>query len=466
MKRAIVWFRNDLRLHDNEAISDALLAADEVLYIYVFDTRLTQGRTKFGFRKLGAHRATFIIDAIIDLRKKLRAKGADLIVRSGIPEEIVSNLAREAKASWVHCNRERTDEEVKVQDAMESLLWTIGVELRYNRGKMLYHTADLPFPITQSPDVFTAFRKEVEKIVPVRKPVPTAENFKKDTLDLEPGVIPTLNDLNIDHQPESIYPGGETAALQRLDYYIKETGLVSQYKETRNGLLGKDYSSKFSAYLSKGCLSPKLVFWQLKEYEEANGENESTYSLFFELLWRDFFRLIGKKYGNAIFQKSGIVDRSKGHGSEEISRFNIWKEGRTGFPIVDACMRELNATGFMSNRGRQISASFLINEMKMNWIIGAEYFESKLIDYDPCSNYCNWAYIAGVGTDPRGGRHFNIKYQSQKHDPHGEFIKHWIPILKDIPADKLHDMQDYKNTSDESGPIIIGKDYPAACVQI
>jgi len=143
-----------------------------------------------------------------------------------------------------------------------------------------------------------------------------------------------------------------------------------------------------------------------------------------------------------------------------MSLFNIWKEARTGFPIIDANMRELNQTGFMSNRGRQIVASFLIYEMKMNWLIGAEYFESMLVDYDPCSNYGNWQYIAGVGVDPRQGRHFNIVFQAQKHDPEAKYIKHWIPELKDCPAQMLINPNKYTADQFFEKGITLGKDYP------
>jgi len=469
MKRAIVWFRNDLRLHDNEAIADGLLAADELIFVYIFDDRLFKAKTKFGLPKIERHRANFIIEALQDLRTSLAERGAKLIVRSGITEEIIYELAREVKASWVLCNRERTAEEVSVQDQLEALLWSIGVEIRYNRGKMLYHTADLPFPITQSPDNFTSYRKEVEKIVKVRKPIEIKNQFTELTVDLDEGNMPTLKDLNLKEIPKDEYfrlKGGETSAMAQLQYYFFDSKLVSNYKQTRNQLLGRDYSSKFSSYLSKGCLSPKYAYWKLKEYEELHGSNESTYWLFFEMLWRDFFRLIGKKYGNAIFQHKGITRNEEISADIDQSRFNIWKEARTGVPIVDACMMELNNTGFMSNRGRQITASFLINELNLNWLLGAEYFESMLIDYDPCSNYGNWAYIAGVGTDPRGGRHFNIKYQSQKHDPNGEYIKYWIPALKDIPADKLYDLENFQNTADNQSNFILGKDYPAPCVNL
>ena len=169
-RRAIVWFRQDLRLHDNEAISTALRMAEEVIPIYVFDERVFMDKTRFGFPKTGKFRAKFILESVADLRQNLQNLGSNLLVRIGKPECIVADLARELKASWVLCNRERTQEEVFVQDALEQKLWSTGIELLYVRGKMLYHTQDLPVPVHHTPDIFTQFRKDNEHITTVRAP--------------------------------------------------------------------------------------------------------------------------------------------------------------------------------------------------------------------------------------------------------------------------------------------------------
>ncbi len=463
-RRAIVWFRNDLRLHDNEAMVEAIHVAHEVIFVFVLDDRLFKGKTSFGLPKLGKFRRRFILESLEDLRSSLKAKNSNLIVRQGITEEIIPELCREHKVSWVHCNRERTQEEVLIQDTLESNLWTIGVEMRYSRGKMLYHTADLPFPITQSPTTFTAYRKEVEKFVPVRKPFDTPNKITSVSEEIEEGIIPSLKDYGIDNLTTSkgLYlKGGESEALAQMRYYFEETKLVKTYKKTRNQSLGRDYSSKFSAYLSKGCLSPKLVYHELKKFEKEHGSNESTYWLVFELLWRDFFRLMAKRFGNKIFLFSGLNSKTPSQDKEDQSLFNIWKEARTGVPYIDANLTELNETGFMSNRGRQNVASFLIYDMGMNWLMGAEYFESLLIDYDPCSNYGNWAYIAGVGTDPKQGRHFSTTFQSQRYDADATFIKYWLPQLDSIKPSLLHHPSMSNQQKFQDYGITLGKEYPA-----
>lgn len=469
MRRAIIWFRNDLRLHDNESLVDALAHAEEVIPIYVIDERSFGGTTSFGFPKTGAFRAKFILESIVNLRKNLQSIGSDLYVAFGKPEEIIAQCARTWKTSWVYCNRERTAEEVFVQDQLESNLWVIGQEIRYNRGKMLYYTADLPFPVTHCPDSFTSFRKETEQLVKVRTPfeTPIKGAFKPISFDVDWGSIPSMQDLGYDDFKVAQgleFTGGEDEALKQLDYYLWQSKLIAQYKETRNGLLGRDYSSKFSAWLSTGCLSPKKVYHEVKKFEAEHGGNESSYHLIFELLWRDFFRLMGKKHGNAIFRQTGIQN-SNLSGTEDRGLFDLWAKGETGIPFIDANMKELNETGFMSNRGRQNVASFLVKDLKLNWVMGAEYFESLLIDYDPCSNYGNWNYISGVGNDPRTDRYFNIVSQAKRYDAKAEFVKYWLPQLNQIPADKIHHLDALTKEEQSQYNCIIGEQYPQACIE-
>lgn len=441
--RAIVWFRQDLRLHDNEALTTALRMAEEVIPVYVFDERTFQGVTRFGFPKTGKFRTRFIIEAVADLRENLRRLGSDLVIRVGKPECIIADLAKDLKCSWVLCNRERTQEEVAVQDYLEKKLWSVGVELLYTRGKMLYHTQDLPMPVHHTPDTFTQFRKENEHITPVRTPFPTPQSLPALPNNLDAAEIPALAVFGWDdfaHDERSVLPfkGGETEGLRRLHYYLWESNLIKTYKETRNGLVGPDYSSKFSPWLSQGCLSPKLVYHEIKKYEQEHGSNESTYWMFFELLWRDYFRLLGKKYTNRIFLKSGPQNKPLKYLRNNTELFTLWSEGRTGVPFIDAAMNEINATGFMSNRSRQNVASFLVKDLKVNWQMGAEYFESLLIDYDPCSNWGNWNYVAGIGSDPREDRYFNILTQAKNYDPKGDYVRLWCPELAQVPVEKIH----------------------------
>jgi len=468
-KRVIVWFRNDLRLHDNEALTDALQAAEEVVPVYIFDTRLFQHHTPSGFPKTGKFRAQFILESVADLRQQLRALGNDLYIRVGLPEEELFDLARQLKSSWVFCNRERTREEVAVQDALEQKLWSVGQEIIYSRGKMLYYTQDLPFPVTHSPDSFTSFRKEVERYVAIREPLPRPEAIPPSSIPLEMGAIPKLEDFG--HQPFEIDPrtaiqfvGGETEGLRQLEYYFEGTQLIKEFKETRDYLIGRDYSTKFSAWLSQGCLSPKKIYQAIRNFESRFGKNEGTAALFNSLLWRDYFRLMAKKHGERIFERGGISGEADRNWKDDPQLFKLWQEGRTGVPFIDANMREIAATGYMSNRGRQNTASFLVKDLKVNWQLGAEYFESLLVDYDPASNYGNWNFLAGVGLDKREERHYNILSQAHRYDPNGDYVKLWLPELAGLPADKVHRPDTLSETEQSILHLRLGADYPKAMI--
>ena len=446
VKRAIVWFKTDLRLHDNEALNEALKIADEIYPVYVFDERIFNAISENGFRKTGAFRAQFIIESVLDLKTSLKDKGIDLIIRIGKPELEITEIARQIKSSWVFGLMERLPEEAAVQNSLEKNLWAIGQELRLFRGKMLYYTQDLPFPVTHTPDTFTAFRKEVEKITPIREPLQSPSGFKSWTTEIEKGEVPTLSvfDLQLpetDSRAALEFKGGETEALKRLQYYLWDSRLVSTYEESRNGLIGGDFSTKLSPWLAQGCISPKLIFAELQKYEKAHGANKSTYWLYFELLWRDYFRLVGKKFGKKIFTKGGLFDRKPKSILHDASKFRSWAEGTTGQPFIDANMTELKLTGFMSNRGRQNVASYLVNDLKINWQIGAEYFESQLIDYDPTSNWVNWLYVAGLGNDPREDRYFNPQTQSRRYDAQAEYMKLWLPHLRQMTAEEIHELK-------------------------
>ncbi|MBB4079238.1 deoxyribodipyrimidine photo-lyase [Lewinella aquimaris] len=471
-RAAIVWFRRDLRLHDNEALTDAMKHGDEVLPVYIIDPRDWQGTLPLtGLSKIGPHRARFILESMANLRQNLRARGSDLIVRVGHPEDILPELSKQCQGSWVFCNRERTSEELRVQNAVEQNLWAIGREVYYSRGKLLYYTSDLPFPITQTPDGFTQFRKETERLTPVRDPLPTPGTIPMVRgAGIEAGEIPELADLGImpppsDERAAITWHGGEDAGFDRLAYYLFDSHAIATYKETRNGLIGSDFSTKFSAWLAQGCLSPKRIYAEIRAYEAKNGANESTYWVIYELLWRDFFRLMGKKHGDRIFHKHGFSENTDHpEWKKDTALLQRWIDGQTGTPFIDANMREIARTGFMSNRGRQNVASYLVKDLNIDWRMGAEYFEHILIDYDVTSNWCNWNYVAGVGTDPRENRYFNILSQAERYDPEGAYVKLWCPELEGLPPESVHQPDTLGDAEQSDFGLRIGVNYPKALV--
>ncbi|MBF2073645.1 MAG: DASH family cryptochrome [Synechococcales cyanobacterium C42_A2020_086] len=467
--RILIWYRTDLRIHDHEPLHQALKQQAIVVPVYCLDPRQF-GQTSFGFAKTGAFRAQFLLESLADLRRSLRELGSDLIVRSGKPEQIIPNLVQQWQISAVHYHQEVTAEEQRVEQALKKALAAQTIPLKQFWGHTLYHPDDLPFDQRSIPELFTAFRKQVEKQASVNPTLPGPRRLQALPEGIDVGEIPSVSDLGLEPvppDPRAVLPfqGGESAGLARLKHYIWEQDHLRRYKETRNGMLGANYSSKFSPWLALGCLSPRYIYEQVLQYEEERVRNDSTYWLIFELLWRDYFRFICQKHGNKVFHPSGLqgIDIPW---KQDWQRFDLWREGQTGYPLVDANMRELAATGFISNRGRQNVASFLTKNLGIDWRMGAEWFESLLIDYDVCSNWGNWNYTAGVGNDARGFRFFNITKQAKDYDPQGKYVKHWLPELANVPISKIHEPWRLTAEEQKRHQVRLGVDYPHPVVDL
>ncbi|MEC9313237.1 MAG: DASH family cryptochrome, partial [Pseudomonadota bacterium] len=282
----------------------------------------------------------------------------------------------------------------------------------------LFRPEQLPFKLQNLPTSFSQFRKQVEEI------------------DIDPPLVmpkslpPAIESLNAESEAVLVKPrttaafeGGEGAALAHLEDYFSGTD-PAHYKEWRNELDGWHHSTKFSAWLANGSLSVRRLVQRLKRYEKQQTANESTYWIYFELLWREYFQWVALKLRHKLFSAGGVSSRQV-RCCFYPERYQKWCHGNTPYPLVNALMKQLNETGYMSNRGRQIVASCFVNELQLDWRFGAAYFEQQLIDYDVAANWGNWQYIAGVGMDPRGGRHFNIEKQSRQYDPDGRFIRKW-----------------------------------------
>ena len=428
MKTAIVWFKTDLRITDNETLVEAILKNDQVIPVYCFDESHFTITTN-GFQKTGAFRAQFIIESLIDLDNSLRELGSSLLVVKGKPEIELPKIVEKYNAKRVYAKREVAYEEKQTEALVQTELWKLQCELLTFSTSTLYHAEDLPFSIKDIPDVFTNFRKKTEKEAVVRKVFEKPAGINSpEIIDLR---IPTLSELGlnntkIDNRAAILFKGGEREATNRLNHYFFDSHAIATYKETRNGMVGADYSSKLSAWLALGCISPKYIYQELKKYETLHTANESTYWLVFELLWRDYFRFMMKKYQTKFFQKKGIQQKDVVMNANK-AQLDNWINGTTGIDFVDANMIELKLTGFMSNRGRQNVASYLCNDLNLDWRLGASYFEQQLIDYDVCSNWGNWSYLAGVGNDPRGNRYFNIEKQSNDYDKTKVFRNLWLP---------------------------------------
>ena len=406
---------------DNEALTLAMQQHDRVLPVFVYHDGMFL-QTEHGFSKQATARLKFLNQSLYNLRSNLKELGSNLLLLRGDAEEQISRLVSKHGILHLYLEEEYSQEELMLQDRLAAALPKVKITAVW--GKTLYHKDDLPVPPEQTPITSKAFRisttrhtKPREQFpVPEVKPTPNCDTWG----DYMSPAEAKLDDAYLD--PEPYVTGGEDAALERLHYYLWESELLTNYKWTRNRSLGMDYSSKFSPYMALGCISPRTIYDEVKKYETTIKRNRSTWWIMFEVMWRDFFTFKGMRVGIAMFL-------TRGYGKKQLDWtnnqewFKRWCAGTTGIPFVDAHMRQLNATGYMSNRGRVNCSSYLIHDLKMDWTWGAAYFESRLIDYDVSSNWMNWhnqAYETWY-TNPM---HQSLKYKG------ADYIRTWIPELE------------------------------------
>nr|WP_315422181.1 DASH family cryptochrome [uncultured Pedobacter sp.] len=420
-KKILVWFRNDLRLHDNEMLVEAIAKSDSILPVYILDRR-SFGETKYGTLKTGNIRAQFILESVLGLRNALKQIGGNLLIAEGNPEDIIPQLVQEYEITEVYHHREVAREETHVSTLVENALWKLRVNLKHFIGHTLYNKEDLPFPIKDIPDAFNQFKKKIERDS-IIKPCFAAPDRINVAEVIDWGTLSSLADLNLipqqkDQRSDFEFVGGEAEGLAHLQKVIVA---MQQAATTKNLIL----ASKLSAWLAMGSLSPRKVYWEIKKMEGIPNTKAMFNHILLGLLWRDYFRFMFKKYGNTFFSPDGFGSQGLIDIANEQDNFSKWKNAQTGFAVVDAVMTELNQTGFISNIARQTAALYLINNLEVSWVFGAAYFEEKLIDYNPASNWGNWANIAGVGNDQKSKSVFDLDKNIKNLDPKGNYSLTW-----------------------------------------
>lgn len=438
--RQLLWFKQDLRLDDHPAVQ-AAMDADRLLPLYVLDPDLLQSGP-LGSRRLGVHRARFLLESLAALDGELRQRGSALMLLKGKAEQVIPRLVEQFSLHEVLTLEEIAPEERSQLSAVRDALGAVA--LRELGGNQLLRRDELPCTVEELPQVYSQFRDLVEQRLPVfqPRPAPTRLPALPESAETYCQPLPSLSQLGLGEPlsvPNSAFPfsGGEPAAQARLRDYLWLSQGVRQYKDTRNGLIGTEYSSKFSPWLANGSLSARRVVAELRRHESQYGRNDSTRSLWLEMLWRDFFRWTLVRHGSALFQAAGLKATERAPQQLD-QRFEQWCQGRTGMPLVDANMRELISTGYMSNRGRQVVASYLVNDLQQDWRHGAAWFEEHLLDYDPASNWGNWAYLAGIASDPRHQPMFNALRQARQYDPDAAYVSLWLPELRGVPQAFRH----------------------------
>jgi len=412
-RKILVWFRNDLRLHDNEMLVEAIAKSDAILPVYFFDPRYFES-TRFNTTKTGGLTAQFLIESVLALRTAFQKMGGDILLIHGKPEDHIKELVEQFDIAEVYHHREVGPEETKISGHVEDLLWTLKINLRHFIGHTLYNKEDLPFPIKDIPDVFVQFKKKTERDSIVKSCFLSPESISFVENE-DWGTAPSLSDLGLsldDTQVSGKYAvGGEDAGLKHLELLLASGSEIYLKANTKTTVDKPGFSSRLSAWLAFGCLSPRKVYWEVKRAESEFGSNPNFNQILLGLLWRDYFRFMFKKHGIAFFQEddleSAIVEAT-----EVVNpALEKWKVGLTGNSIVDRYMHDLNSTGFIPHAGRLLVGTYLVHVLKVHWVCGAAYFEEKMIDYAAASNWGNWASIAGVGKDSKSKNGFDLNKQ-------------------------------------------------------
>ncbi|TBR37516.1 DASH family cryptochrome [Marinomonas agarivorans] len=441
MTIGLVWFGNDLRCADQKMLWRATQEVDQLICLFC-DAPEFKRPTQYATQGMSDKRRTFLSQGLDNLSQKLSALGQTLYVSELDPLNSLSLMLDALPISHVFLNHHGGwNEQSTLHQLAERFT---DVQFHIEHGQTLFEPWQFPFFIEDLPNTFSKFRRAVETLeiadpLPNVKILPARVDF--DLLQVRFARISPWQVRSRSNNKSCInspFIGGEVSAQQQLTDYFT-TDLPSYYKEVRNALSGWENSTKFSVWLAQGSVSARQILAALRQYEAERGANESTYWIFFELLWREYFHWYAACHGKALFLPHGLTSSHDTSSNAPLSkrantvpprsyypeRFRKWCQGNTPYPIVNACMKQLNQTGFMSNRGRQLVASCLIYELGIDWRYGAAYFEQQLLDYDVGSNWGNWQYIAGVGADPRGGRRFNLDKQTEQYDPDGEFIQTW-----------------------------------------
>lgn len=375
-KVVLVWFRNDLRTHDNEVLLNAVQKSDFIIPVYIFDPRYYE-TNEYNFLNTGRIRQDFILNSVFSLKQKLQSLGGDLLTYEGYPEEIIPHLAQKYDVDEVYHHREVAKRETSISEAVEAGLWNIKINLKHFIGHTLYHKEDLPFPIRDIPNDFNTFKKKISKECSVRESLTEITSIT---------VPPHLEKTNLPNG----YISSEELTGEEVAFSTLETIISNATSET-------DLYPYISQFLTIGSLSPVYTYHLLNRFLNKTNK-KAINSLLENLLRRDYFRFMLKKYPNCFF-----INHSKNYSIKE-DLIEKWTTGTTDNNVVNKVMYKLNHSGFLNEQERTYTATYFIYELKQNWLIGASYFEQQLIDYAPATTYGYWAHYADQGTSIKNNK--------------------------------------------------------------
>ena len=411
----IVLFKiSDLRIRDHEPLYTANKTNNNIIHIFIWDYRWDD-KTSNDILIMGKYKKKFLKESLQNLFDNLNKMNIHLNIYYGNPDIIITDLIDKYKIQNIYTYQDINNTTSKIH---------------YFWNNTMYHISDLPFTIENLPDSFTEFKKQIK--IRARKEFFTQSNNKSIKLDESI----KINDIDIP-ETELFIKGGEDYGWKYLKTLFRPNN-ISNYKQDRNNLIS---TCDLSPWLDFGCLSAKSIFYQLKMYEKNKQKNESTYLFWSDMLLRDYYKFKSIKLKNKLFEKNGDSNKTYNYSNNKVS-FDKWINGQTGIPLIDACMIQIKNTGYISNKGRTIISSFLINDLNLEWILGAEYLNKMLINSEISYNYGIWQYIAGIGNLSDNNIYFNPIKQCQLYDKNCTFIKKWIPELKEKSNDELIDPND------------------------
>ncbi|MCP9438747.1 MAG: DNA photolyase family protein [Nitrospira sp.] len=462
--RGIVWFRRDLRLADQPALSAACYECDEVIPLFVFDDPLLRSR------EFGAACVNFMLGSLRELAASLADRGLTLEWRRGEPVEEVVRAAQEWKADVVYWNRDYEPRAVIRDRQVQQKLKQMGVIVRTFKDHVVFESQEIRGSTGEPLQRYSAYRArwwaQWHTTRPTAISTPTSLTASKQAAMPPSGPLPSADELGYESLSPWIEPG-ERQAWKRLRQFCE--GPLHRYGTGRN-IPGSDGSSQLSPHFRFGTISPRAaILAALQTLRQKRGDRSRPDVLIWidELIWREFFQQVLAEFPHVISGpfRRGVSPPVREPGHERDRLFHAWCEGRTGYPIVDAGMRQLKQTGWMHNRVRMIVASFLVKDLRIDWQSGERYFMAHLLDADVAANNGNWQWCASTGTDSmQGSRIFNPTLQSKKFDPEGLYIRRYVPELASVPTANIHEPHLMSLGEQEDARCRIGIDYPAPIV--
>ncbi len=445
----IVWLRRDLRVRDHPALRAALTEHERVVAVFCFDDRLLHGRHRSG------PRTQFLLECLTELDRELRERGAGLVIRRGPPERELAKLARELGAEAIHATQDVSPFARRRGEQVRVALAGAGCELRSHLGLNAIDVCQIETKQGKPYTVFSPFHRswlEAER----RQVLEAPSELPPLPSKLANGRIPSLKKLGLAQEVSDPARGGESEARRTFERFLD--GPIDEYTEIHDAL-GRDRTSRLSPYLHFGCISPRQIERRLPDGKGADAFHR-------QLCWRDFYHHVLLNFPRNA--SSEFQDRYRGRirWSHAEKPFEAWCEGRTGYPLVDAAMRQLRREGWMHNRARLVVGSFLTKDLGIDWRWGERWFMRLLIDGDEANNNGNWQWIASVGTDPQPAfrRIYNPARHQERYDPENEYVRRYLPELRGVPDRWLREPWEMPEEVQRESGCVIGEHYPEPIV--